>query len=140
MNPFQSLVEYERFIYTLQQRHPSVLQSTLTVARRSRGLATLVGELHFAQAYRLVVSELLTWDDGVLRIQHYGYEVWQGGEKLDWYDPQPHPNEPTLAETHPHHKHIPPDIKHHRIPAPGMRFDGPNLPQLIDEIEGRLAD
>ena len=43
MNPFQSLYEYERFIYTLQQRHPSVLQSTLIVARRGRGLATMVG-------------------------------------------------------------------------------------------------
>jgi len=36
---------------------------------------------------------------------------------------------------HPHHKHIPPEIKHHRIPAPGLSFDQPNLPQLIEEIE-----
>lgn len=140
MSPFQSLFEYERFVYTLQQRHASVLQSTLTVARRSRGIATLVGELHFAHGYRLVVSEILTWDEGRLLIERYGYEVWQGGEKLYWYDPQPHPNEPALASTHPHHKHVPPDIKRHRIPAPGLRFDGPNLPQLIDEIERQLPD
>jgi hypothetical protein len=75
-----------------------------------------------------------------LLIQRYGYEVWRGGEKLYWYDPQPHPNEPALASTHPHHKHVPPDIKRHRIPAPGLRFDDPNLPQLIDEIERQLAD
>ena len=48
MNPFRSLPEYEHFVYTLQQRHPCVLHATLTVARRSRGLAIVAGELHFA--------------------------------------------------------------------------------------------
>jgi hypothetical protein len=47
MNPFRSLPEYERFVCTLQQRYPSVLHATLTVARRSRGLAIVAGELHF---------------------------------------------------------------------------------------------
>ncbi len=60
MNPFQSLANYERFVYTLQALHPS---------------------------------------------------------------------------THPHHKHIPPDIKHNRIPAPNLSFDAPNLPFLIQEVE-----
>lgn len=36
---------------------------------------------------------------------------------------------------HPHHKHIDPDIKHHRIPAPNMSFTQPNLAALIQEIE-----
>ncbi len=35
----------------------------------------------------------------------------------------------------PHHKHTPPDIKHHRIPAPNMSFTQPNLPALIQEID-----
>ena len=35
----------------------------------------------------------------------------------------------------PHHKHILPDIKHHRLPAPGISFTQPNLPHLIREIE-----
>lgn len=140
MNPFRSLSEYQQFVYSLQQRHASVLHSTLTVARRGRGIATVVGELQFDQGYRLVVSEILTWDDGPLQIERYGYEVWRASDKLYWYDPQPHPNEPALASTHPHHKHVPPDIKHHRIPAPGMRFDDPNLPLLIEEIERQLAD
>ena len=39
-----------------------------------------------------------------------------------------------LASTHPHHKHLPPDIKHHRVPAPGLSFSQPNLPFLIVEI------
>jgi hypothetical protein len=50
----------------------------------------------------------------------------------------PHPTDPTLASTHPHHKHIPPDIKHHRIPAPDLSFTVPNLPLLIHEIETTL--
>ena len=72
-------------------------------------------------------------------IDGYGYEVWRGEEKLYWYDSQPHPNESSLQSTHPHHKHIPPDIKHHRIIAPTMSFNAPNLPALISEIEELLG-
>jgi hypothetical protein len=68
-------------------------------------------------------------------ITAYGYEVYQGEEKLYWYDDFPHPNDRTLAATFPHHKHIPPDIKHNRIPAPGLSFTQPNLPFLIGGIE-----
>lgn len=67
-------------------------------------------------------------------ILDYGYEVWREDEKLYWYDPQPHPADPLLAQTLPHHKHIQPDIKHHRIPAAELSFDQPNLPFLIEEI------
>ena len=42
--------------------------------------------------------------------------------------------------TLPHHKHILPDIKHHRIPAPDMSFTHPNLPALIREIEELLKE
>ena len=41
-------------------------------------------------------------------------------------------NQPTEVG---HHKHVPPDIRHHRIPAPGMSFVVPNLPGLLREIE-----
>jgi hypothetical protein len=68
-------------------------------------------------------------------IEDYGYELWYGSEKIAWYDSQPHPDDPTLASTHPHHKHIPPDIKHNRIPAPNISFTHPNLPVLIREVE-----
>ena len=69
----------------------------------------------------------------------YGYEVYRGLERLYWYDDFPHPNDPTLVSTYPHHKHIPPDIKHHRVPAPEMSFMRPNLPALIDR-NGVLDD
>lgn len=68
------------------------------------------------------------------QITGYSYDVVQGEDSLYWYDSEPHPGESSLAITHPHHKHVPPDIKHNRIPAPGLQFDLPNLPFLIQEI------
>jgi hypothetical protein len=65
------------------------------------------------------------------------YERFIYTVQLD-YDPQPHPNDPSLASTHPDHKHVPSDIKHNRIPAPGLSFTQPNLPLLIREIEQLL--
>ena len=135
MNPFQSLRDYELFVYTLPQRFPQVLHSTLTVARRGRLFAELTGEISLPGGHRLVVYERLTWDTGALIIEGYSYEVWRGSEKLYWYDSQPHPGELTLASTDPHHKHVPPNIKHHRLPASDLSFAAPNLPILIREIE-----
>ncbi len=88
----------------------------------------------FEEGYCLVIRERLVYTRLPMVIDWYGYEVWKGDEKLHWYDSQPHPDDITLQSTEPHHKHIPPDIKHHRIPAPGMSFTVPNLPFLIAEI------
>lgn len=46
---------------------------------------------------------------------------------------------PYLASTFPHHKHIPPDIKHNRIPTSEMSFTRPNLPAVIAEVEMPIA-
>ena len=138
MNPLQSLAEYELFIYTLQQSYPSIRRSTLVVMRRGTIAAAVLGEIELVQGLRLVVSERLSFLRQPGSIMDYGYEVWQGVEQLYWYDSQPHPDNPTLASTHPHHKHVPPDIKHNRIPAPGLSFKQPNLPFLIEEIEQTL--
>jgi len=138
MNPFTSLREYERLVYTLQGQYPQILRSTLVVAQRGRLFAELTGEVTFLSGHRLAVYERLAWDTGPLTIEGYSYEVWRGSEKLYWYDSQPHPTDPTLASTDPHHKHIPPGIKRHRIPAPDLSFDAPNLLFLIHEIETTL--
>ena len=103
-------------------------------------MATVAGEVHFLHDYRLVIKERLAFDDDFLVLERYGYEVWRGNQKLYWYDLQPHPNDLTLATTDPHHKHIPPDIKHHRVPAPGLSFTEPNLLFLIREVERLLKD
>lgn len=138
MNPFQSLRKYEEFIYGLSRDSTVVEFSTLVVVRRSRLLVIVEGELRLRGGYRLLVEEHLTLEYGSLRIDRYGYEVYRGAEKLYWYDSQPHPHIPELASTDPHHKHVPPDIKHNRIPAPGISFTQPNLPFLIREIEQAL--
>jgi len=100
----------------------------------------VAGELYFDHEIRLVIRERLVWHRLPVVIDWYGYEVWRGNEKLFWYDPQPHPNEPALQENQPHHKHIPPDIKHHRIPAQEMSFDRPNLPVLVQEVESLIQE
>ena len=138
MNPFQSLREYELFVYALPQQFPRIVRSTLVVAQRGRFYAEVNGEIAFPAGYRLDVYERLTWDTGSLAIEGYSYELWRGDQELYWYDSQPHPNDPALASTDPHHKHIPPDIKHHHIPAPGSSLASPNLLFLIREIEALL--
>lgn len=58
------------------------------------------------EGLRLRLHEELDFEDNL--ITSYGYEVYRGQKKLYWYDDFPHPNDPTLAATHPHHKHVPP--------------------------------
>ena len=135
MNPFQSLRDYETFIYTLPAQFPAIQQSTLVLVQRGPRFAILEGAVTWADGYRMTVREHLTLESGSVVIEFYGYEVWHDEIKLYWYDSQSHPIDPTLASTHPHHKHVPPDIKHNRIPAPGLSFTQPNLPFLIQEIE-----
>ncbi len=89
--------------------------------------------------FRIVIRERIFYQRIPASMDWYGYEIWKGQEKLFWYDSQPHPNDPGLQSTHPHHKHIPPDIKHHRIPAPNMSFSRPNIPELIREIEALIS-
>jgi hypothetical protein len=110
--------------------------STLIVVRHGPETATLRGELHFNGGVVLVVREFLNFRAAL--IKQYGYAVYRHGEELYWYDSWPHPKAPELQDTHPHHKHIPPDIRHNRIPAPGLQFTSPNLPFLIEEIEQEL--
>jgi hypothetical protein len=131
-----NLRSYEHFIYTLPQYYSSIYQSTLVLIPHGAAFAELTGTLLFEQDIRLIIWEDLDFDEGM--IQGYSYAVEQDGERLYWYDPQPHPNDPTLASTHPHHKHVPPNIKRNRIIAPGLGFDQENLSFLIKEIEQAL--
>ena len=135
VNPFQSIRDYEEYIYTLKQRFPVIERSTLVLIRRGKRVAVLQGELSFAGGYRITIQERLSFDTDQVEIEYYGYELWRSTEKIAWYDAQPHPNEKTLASTLPHHKHIQPGIKRNRVPAPNMSFTEPNLPALISEID-----
>jgi len=127
------LPEYEHFIYSLPDQLEFIKASTLIVKRTSRTSAQVVGTLYFEK--ELILSVLQTVDFFSRRIVDYSYEVYQGPEKLYWYDCWPHPDDPSLLSTFPHHKHVPPDLKRHRIPAENMSFEQPNLPRLTKEIE-----
>jgi hypothetical protein len=131
------LAEYEEYIYSLPERHPSIKSSTLIVKRTSANSAQIIGAIYFDNDITLRVLETVDFIDA--EIVDYSYEVRRGSEKLYWYDCWPHPDEPDLASTHPHHKHIPPNIKHHRVPAAGLSFDRPNLTFVIEEIERVFA-
>jgi hypothetical protein len=130
--PLKSLTSYSRFVAELLHR-PSVEHSTVAVWSDSRYTGVAEGEVFFSNGVRLRLREEL--DFAASLITSYGYEIYRGAERLYWYDDFPHPNDPDLASTFPHHKHVPPDIRHHRIPAPGLTFTVPNLPTLIQEIE-----
>ena len=151
--------QYERLIYTLPTRYPSIRQSTLVLVPPGLDTARLTGLVAFNDDLVLCVYELVNFQQGV--IEAYRYEVsrchppftnsplpesteycrtsYSGKEKLYWYDSWPHPNDATLANTHPHHKHIHPNIKRNRILAPELSFTQPNLPFLIREIEQHLC-
>jgi len=130
-NPLNSLSDYSRFVAELLGR-PNVQSSTVSVWSDSPYTSVAEGEVFFTNGLRLRMREEVDLDAGL--IISYGYEIYRGEDRLYWYDDFPHPNDPTLAATMPHHRHVPPDIKHNRIPAPNMSFERPNLPVLIDEI------
>ena len=131
-NPLQSLSDYSRYVAELLGQ-PNVQSSTVAVWSDSPYTSVAEGEVFFVNGLRLRMREEVDLDARL--ITSYGYEVYRGEERLYWYDDFPHPNDPKLASTMPHHKHVPPDIKHNRIPAPNMSFTRPNLPALIQEIE-----
>jgi hypothetical protein len=135
-NPLRTIEDYELFLYTLQDHFPSISRSNLILTRRGVSLARVSGDLEFAHGIRLVLRERIVYHRLPAVIDEYGYEVWHGKEKLYWYDSQPHPDDPTLQDTYPHHKHVQPGMKRNRIPAPQCSFQTPNLPALILEVEG----
>lgn len=123
--PLSSFSHYSRFVAELLHR-PPVERSTVSVWFASPYTGVAEGEFFFTNDIRLRVREELDFEAGL--ITSYGYVIY-------WYDDFPHPNDPSLASTFPHHKHVPPNIKRNRIPAPDMSFTQPNLTVLIQEIE-----
>lgn len=134
-NPLKSLSEYSRFVSQILI-HSDVERSTVVVWSNSPYTGTAEGEVWFKGNLRLRMREELDFD--AMLITSYGYEVYRGDEKLYWYDDFPHPQDPSLASTFPHHQHIPPEIKRNRVPAPNISFTRPNLSVLIQEIEALI--
>jgi hypothetical protein len=135
-DPLHSLDAYSEFIARTLDR-PSVKRSTVRVWSISPFTGIAEGEVWFRNDFRLRIREEIDFDENL--IVSYGYEVYRGREKLFWYDDFPHPHDPRLSTTHPHHKHIPPNIKRNRIPAPGLSFEVPNLRIIVREIEQLIS-
>ena len=127
-----SLAEFSKLLAVLQNR-PTIEHSTLAAWSDSPYTGIAEGEIFFSRGFRLRIREELDFDAGL--ITSYGYEIYQRKERLCWYDDFPHPKDPDLSSTFPHHKHIPPNIKRHRIPAPKISFSRCNLSVLIQEVE-----
>jgi len=136
-NPLASLAAYSQFLaQSLEQ--PSVRHSTVSVWSDSPYTGIAEGEVLGPGNVRLRLREECDFEAG--RITSYGYEFYRREERLFWYDDFPHPDDPSLASTFPHHKHQPPDIRHHRVPAPELSFSTPNLPFLLCTLAKIAAD
>jgi hypothetical protein len=128
-----SIESYSYAIYAFLDTATAVRDHTIRIYPRGATIGVMEGKIEFDQGVVLRVYERL--DFARQRIAAYSYEVWQGQQQLYWYDPWEHPEDASLASSFPHHKHIPPDIKHHRLPAPDLSFTRPNVQFLIREIE-----
>lgn len=129
----ESYEDYAQLVFSLLTNRPTVERHTMTVYMVSRTLGISRGQVFFRSGHVLHVFEQI--DFIAHRIIRYFYELTYGDETLWWYDSMPHPDTPELQSTHPHHKHVPPDIKRHRIPAPEISFTMPNIPHLLAQIE-----
>jgi hypothetical protein len=81
-NPLRTPDDYELFLYTLTEQFPSLRRSTVTFVRLGASLARVAGDLFFEQSIWLVVRERILYDRLPAIIDWYGYEFWQGEEKL----------------------------------------------------------
>lgn len=134
---FPTRTEYENFLYHIQGAFPEVAASTLHLYSTSALTAIVEGSVHLHGGLEIRIIEVLDFRGGCIR--SYSYTILRGDEKIRWYDPQPHPDNPELASTFPHHRHEPPDIKLNRRPAPGISFSAPNLPALIADCLAMAA-
>lgn len=132
-----SLTKYEEFIYGITNKFSQVRASDLVVKRHGGFWAEVAGKIYFENDYCLEVREIVDFSNDDF-IKRYGYAVRKKHKIQYWYDSQEHPNDPSLQSTHPHHKHVEPDIKHNRIPVTELSFNQPNLPFLIEEISKKL--
>lgn len=142
-NPLSTPDDYASFIYELPSHYPAIRRSSLVYIPLGAKVGKVTGMLFFDDNIILCVQEFLNFELHV--IEGYGYEVSSSHAEADelpkaneycqasypykdktyWYDSFPHPNDPALASTHPHHKHVHPNIKQNRIPAPDLTFTAP---------------
>ena len=136
MYSFENSLEYGSYLYSLKDKFPEISKSQINFYSIEPDLFLAKGVIEFHAEIKLTFHEVINFSKQ--RIVRYAYEVYQKSELLYFYDPQEHPEDSTLASTFPHHKHIHPNIKRNRQPAPDISFDDPNLLFLIQEIIDQL--
>jgi hypothetical protein len=133
---------YESFLYSLAESYcEQVASSTLHLFSVSSHATIVRGSVYLLNGLELRVYEAIDFDHH--SFLEYSYTVLYRGERVRWYDAQPHAEIPELTGTFPHHRHEAPDIKHNRHPAPGISFAESNLPTLINdciELGRQLTD
>lgn len=136
--PLDDIASYSAWVYSLAERHSCVTASTLALAPIGATLAKLEGRVECHGRFAIDVWELV--DFTAHRIRTCSYEVHRHDEKIGWHDPWPHPEIEALAANFPHHKHVPPDLRHHRVPAPGISFEAPNLDVVLADISRLISE
>jgi hypothetical protein len=126
------IASYSAFVYALANRHPHVTSTMLALAPIGAALGKLEGRVECQAGVQVEVWELI--DFAARRIRAYSYEVYRDGEKICWYDSWAHPEIPALASTFPHHRHIVPNLRENRVPAPGISFESPNLDVILRDV------
>jgi hypothetical protein len=130
--PLDDIASYSTFVYALAERLTFVTHSALTLAPIGATLAKLEGRVECQGGIHLEIWELI--DFAAHRIRTYSYEIYRAGEKVCWYDAWEHPEIPALGATFPHHKHLLPNLRDNRVPAPGISFESPNLDVVLTDV------
>ena len=136
MHSFENSSDYSNFLFSLDDKFPVISFSRINFYSIEPDLFLAKGTIEFNSEIRLTFHEVINFSKQ--RIVRYAYEVYQKNELLYFYDLQEHSEDSTLASTFPHHKHVSPNLKRNRQPAPGISFIKPNLPFLIQEIIDQL--
>jgi len=137
MSPLADISGYSRHVHSIQERFPFVTQSTLRVIPLGATLARVEGRMECLGGIAIEVLELVDFAEH--RLRSYSYEVYRRQEKVCWYDHWPHPELPELAATFPHHRHMLPNLRDNRQPAPGMSFAQPNLDTVLADVARDFA-
>jgi hypothetical protein len=87
--------EYELLIYRISELSANIQYSDLVLIPAGRKLATVSGNIYFANDIRLQVRQALDRDLEDW-ITGYGYVCYKANERQNGYDSQEHPNDPSL--------------------------------------------
>jgi len=87
MTGFPSRQDYELLIYTLSQRYPDIVFSSVHLYTTSPGTATVTGSIRFRSGLELRVFEIVDFVAG--RISDYSYDVLREGDAGTIHSPIP---------------------------------------------------